>query len=117
MLMIPHHIAFTYTSLPNSIDKPFSLIHYLAIKSAAMVNGCPVACHFEHAPDSPYWIKAQRYMTPVHMAVPRAIAGIPLCHPAHCSDVMRLQILKDHGGIYLDLDVICVTSFRDLLGH
>jgi hypothetical protein len=40
-----------------------------------------------------------------------------LAHRAHRSDVMRLQRLIDRGGIYLDLDTICVRSVSSLLGH
>lgn len=36
---------------------------------------------------------------------------------AFVSDVARLQILADHGGIYLDTDVELLKPLDDLLGH
>ncbi len=37
-------------------------------------------------------------------------------HYAHLSDMVRLLVLKKHGGIYLDCDVEVVRPFDDLLG-
>jgi hypothetical protein len=36
---------------------------------------------------------------------------------AHKADVVRLQALKETGGIYLDLDTISVKPLTDLLNH
>ena len=43
--------------------------------------------------------------------------GRRLYHVAHKADVVRLQALKEHGGIYLDLDTICVKPLHSLYGH
>lgn len=43
--------------------------------------------------------------------------GRPLYHVAHKADVVRLQALKETGGIYLDLDTICVRPIKALLDH
>src|SRR6185436_7511775 len=48
---------------------------------------------------------------------PTAIFGNPLRHPAHRADVVRLEKLLEHGGIYLDCDMLVRKSFDDLLGH
>ena len=40
--------------------------------------------------------------------VPLHIHGRPLRHHAHQADVLRLQILLEQGGIYLDMDTIVV---------
>ena len=42
------------------------------------------------------------------------IYGNNLYHYAHQSDVIRLQKLCKYGGIYLDIDTICLRSFKDL---
>jgi len=36
---------------------------------------------------------------------------------AQKTDIIRMIILKEHGGIYVDLDTICVGNFDDLLEH
>jgi hypothetical protein len=43
--------------------------------------------------------------------------GQPLYHVAHKADVVRLQELKETGGIYLDLDTISIKPLTDLLNH
>jgi mannosyltransferase OCH1-like enzyme len=43
--------------------------------------------------------------------------GRPLYHVAHKADVVRLQALKETGGIYLDLDTISVKTIDRLLDH
>ena len=43
--------------------------------------------------------------------------GQPLYHVAHKADVVRLQALKETGGIYLDLDTISVKPLTSLLDH
>nr|WP_242692225.1 glycosyltransferase [Aridibaculum aurantiacum] len=40
-----------------------------------------------------------------------------MLHNAHKADVVRLERLIEYGGIYLDLDTICVRPFKDLLEH
>ena len=38
--------------------------------------------------------------------------GCRLYHTAHKADVVRLQMLQQFGGVYLDMDTICVQSFQ-----
>jgi len=45
------------------------------------------------------------------------IFGNKLYHVAHKADVLRLKILIEHGGIYLDLDTICKKPFTAFLNH
>jgi len=56
-------------------------------------------------------------VTLVQLTAPREIFGAPLAHVAHRSDVVRLQKLIEHGGIYLDADVLVQRDFDDLLNE
>ena len=47
----------------------------------------------------------------------KQIFGKPITQPAHKSDVIRLQVLIQEGGIYADTDVIFVKPFTDLLNN
>ena len=40
-----------------------------------------------------------------------------LHHHAHRTDIARLEVLDRYGGIYLDLDVLVLKSFDDLLSN
>ena len=46
---------------------------------------------------------------------PHAVFGREIIRVQHKVDVLRLQILIEHGGIYLDLDTICIQSFDKFL--
>ncbi|WP_406474316.1 glycosyltransferase family 32 protein [Streptomyces platensis] len=103
---------------PDFGGKPFSLVHYLAIRSAYEVNR-PDAIHlyYQHRPAGIWWERSLPYMIPVRFDPPEDINGFPLRHVAHRADVARLEILREHGGIYLDMDVLCVRPFDPLLTY
>jgi len=42
---------------------------------------------------------------------PKYVHGQNITFVYHRADVAKLQILLEHGGIYLDTDVIVVNSF------
>ena len=114
--MAPNILHFIFGMAPDFGGKPFSLVHYLSIKSAVELNN-PDSCffHYQYEPSGPWWEKAKKYLTLNKITAPDRIMGNRLCHVAHQADVVRLQMLKEHGGIYLDLDTISVkplTAFR-----
>ena len=106
---IPPHFHFVYALLP---DAPFGLVHYLAVRSAADLHpGASVTLHHAHEPDAQgqgWWAAAKALLQLRRVEVPLHIHGRPLRHHAHQADVLRLQILLEHGGIYLDMDTIVV---------
>jgi hypothetical protein len=103
---------------PDFGGKPFSLVHYLSVKSAVDLNK-PVAAyfHYQYEPEGEWWQKAKPLLTLNKIAAPDSFMGRPLYHVAHKADVVRLQALKETGGIYLDLDTISVKPLTDLLNH
>ena len=54
------------------------------------------------------------YLTLEYVEPASEIYGNSLLHYAHQADVTRLQKLQKYGGIYLDIDTICLKSFNDL---
>lgn len=109
--MIPNTIRFIYLG-----GKPFSLVHYLAVKSACVINDpTEVYFHCSREPVGEWWEKARSYLEVRKMEAPTEVAGVALCIREHQADIARLQILQEHGGIYLDIDVICVKPFTPLL--
>lgn len=116
--MIPNIIHFVFGLSPDFGGRPFSFIHYLAVKSAYDCNK-PDKIYFHHAyePEGEWWEKSRPYLTLSKVEIPKEVFGNPLLHYAHAADVIRLQVLLEHGGIYLDVDVVCVRPFEPLLGH
>lgn len=109
------YMHYVFGMTPDFGGKPWSYIHYLAIKSAALVNK-PEHIYFwyEHEPTGEWWEQTKPYLTLKQTVAPKHIYGRPLLHPAHKSDVLRLQALKTYGGVYCDCDVLCLRPFSEL---
>ena len=115
---IPRVLHYVFGMAPDFGGKPWSLIHYVCLKSAIThIRPERVFFHYEYEPVGPWWELSRDLVTPVKMTAPREIFGNQLAHVAHRSDVVRLQRLIEHGGIYLDADVLVHRDFDDLLGE
>ena len=65
--------------------------------------------HFDLKPeDTPQWACACSLAQCVHASSPQKIYNKPLNRVQHRSDVLRLDLLSRHGGIYLDHDAFVV---------
>jgi hypothetical protein len=110
-LRIPAIFHFIYVG-----GRPFSFIHYLAVLTAWKVNR-PDHIFFHHTeePTGIWWEKARPMLT-LHRVEPvNEIYGNPIKYPAHMADVIRMQMLKRYGGVYLDLDIICINPLQPLM--
>ena len=114
---IPNSYHFIdFGRCPDQSSASFSFINYLAIISCIQTNRPDfISFHCDEEPSGIWWERARPYLTVVPRRPPVRLFGIPLTHPAHQADVARLQILRDKGGIYLDLDVLCLRPFAPLL--
>ncbi len=116
--MIPNIIHFIFGMAPDFGGKPFSLVNYLAIKSAIAVNKPDaVIFHYEFEPEGSWWEKSKPLLTLNKIKAPESFMGRPLYHVAHKADVVRLLALKEYGGIYIDLDSICVKPLHEFFNH
>jgi hypothetical protein len=116
--MIPNIFHFVFGMAADFGGRPFSLSHYLAIQSAVNVNQPEaVYFHYEYEPSGEWWEKAKPLLVLNKIKAPDQFMDRPLFHVAHKADVVRLQALKEWGGIYLDLDTICVRPLHDLYHH
>lgn len=103
---------------PDFGGKPFSLVHYLSVKSAVELNKPDTAFfHYQYEPAGVWWQQAKPLLTLNKITAPTEIFGNHLHHVAHQADVVRLRMLQQYGGIYLDLDTICVQPFHSLRQH
>lgn len=68
-----------------------------------------------------YWddLKTQSNVKIVKIDVPQFFDGFELKHFQYKADVVRLEVLYEHGGVYLDLDMLIVKPFHEVLtsGH
>ena len=118
MSRVPKILHYTFGMASDFGGKPWSLVHYACLKSAVKrITPDQVFLYCEFEPSGPWWELSRELITLVRIEAPREIFGRPLAHVAHRSDVVRLQKLIEHGGIYLDADVLVQRDFDDLLNH
>jgi len=115
---IPNIFHFVFGLSEDFGGKPWQLCHYLAVKSALDINKPDKAYfYYKHKPTGEWFEKLEDQLELVQIEPPKEIFGNPLLHVAHQTGVIRLQVLIEHGGIYMDVDTICKKPFTDLLNH
>jgi Glycosyltransferase sugar-binding region containing DXD motif len=116
--MIPKVLHYCFGLTSDFGDKPWSLVHHACVKSAVeRIKPSETYFYCEYEPSGPWWDLTRRMITLQKIEAPREIFGKPLLHPAHRSDVVRLEKLLQTGGIYLDADVFVHKAFDCLLPH
>ena len=65
---------------------------------------------------NPYWDKLKTHprVRIEHIDVPTHFDGFELAHFQYKADVVRMEILYKHGGVYLDLDMLIVKNFDEV---
>lgn len=118
--MIPKKIHFIFGLTDGFFNKPFCYFHYLNFLSAKKTNSdYEIYVHYKFEPtNNPYWnlVKEEFICKKIDLDLD-AINYIKIGFNEHKCDYLRLLILKEFGGIYLDSDVVCIKSFDDLLNN
>lgn len=114
--MIPNIFHFVFGLKPDT----FQLYQYIAVASAVAHNAPDVTyVHYAIEPSGEWWQRLKDLPTVVMRKVesPTEVFGNPLSHYAHQSDVVRMQVLLEHGGVYLDIDTITLKDLSPLRQH
>src|ERR1700686_3777814 len=118
MTRIPKILHYCFGFDRDFGGKPWSLVHYACVRSAIeRLKPERAVIYYECEPNGVWWEQTKEFLTPVKIEAPRQIFGNPLEHPAHRADVVRLEMLIRHGGIYLDADVLVHRDFDHLLNN
>jgi SAM-dependent methyltransferase len=116
--MIPKKLHFIFGLSRDFGGKPFQFFHWAAIRSA-QVNNPDYETHFwfSHKPDNYFFEDLESSLVLHKIEAPNEVFGRPIPHVAHKTDLLRLFVLQEHGGVYQDLDTFTVRSFDSLLDH
>lgn len=109
---IPKLFHFVYLGFTE-----FTYLHFLAVKTCNLVHQphtIYVYTHFKRETNTTWWDQIQEYITVEWVDLPNNIFGNPVRKFQHMADVIRLEKLIQHGGVYLDLDVISLRPFGSL---
>lgn len=116
---IPPYLHYVFGLSPTFGDKPFAFLTYVCLSSALEILKPEVIyMHYVYEPTGWWWNEwkdrvAKSGTTRLEMVKQRdvtSVFGRPIEHFAHKADVLRLEALRDHGGIYLDVDVLVVRG-------
>lgn len=117
--VVPRTVHFIQYSV-NGRNK-FEFHHMLSVMSAnKFIKPDRIFFWMDKEPESQYWKDIRAQIPSMHLIYrpkPTTIRGRKVEIIEHVSTVMRLEILLEYGGIYLDLDVIVVKSFDPLLKY
>lgn len=114
-------------SIPNVIHfvwvqgwrRQFSFIQYLTIRAALdMLRPDKIYIYNNEEPvNNEWWDKSVSLseVEIIHVTVPRHINGKYIEWEQHVADLMRLCILFERGGIYLDFDLLLIRPIGTLL--
>ena len=115
---IPNIVHMMYFTGANS--REFSLINYLAVRAAHEIQK-PDAINFYYNAepiDNPHWEAIKSYVTLKQMNAPTEFEGVSLNDvPQYQADVVRLRVLLEFGGIYLDTDAILTKPLTEFLNN
>ncbi len=98
-------------------DEPFHLVHYLAVASAiAVLEPAAVLFHCDQVPYGVYWDLLRPQVTLQRVRPASVVEDFPYDDAlvaanvhAHHADVIRLDVLLEHGGVYADIDTLFVA--------
>lgn len=116
--MIPQTIHFVFGLSEDFAGMPFSLYHYLAALSAKVINkDYEVVMHYHYEPvNNEWWERCKQIVTMDRLlSSPTTICGKTIKHCAHKADWVRVEVLLADGGIYLDMDTLCIAPFTPLM--
>jgi len=123
------NLDMLYNKNEDSIPKKIHLIYFKGIEFMKFHYEC-VKSMIRHMPDyaiiiyndiepdyNEYWndIKKHKNVKIEKMIPPHSYDGYPLKYIQYKADVARLEILYKYGGIYLDLDMLIIKNFENII--
>ena len=95
----------------------YSIIQYLAVRAARdKMSDCKIYIYNDIEPENnEWWEKTKEFVTIIHITPPRYINGRNVPHAQHVADIMRVCILFELGGTYLDSDLLLTKDITDLI--
>ena len=114
--MIPKIVHFVFGFKEQTEE--FHFIYAMAIASAKiMINPEKIYFWYHHEPYGRYWDFVKGFLTMEKVDIPKNLLDKPVKKHQHSADIVRLDKISKYGGIYLDIDTICVRPIDDFLSH
>jgi hypothetical protein len=121
---VPNVFHFVFGFRPQT--EPFHLVYYMCLSSCIGANKPDaVFFHCQHEPWGEYWDRIRPQLEVRRIEPSPFIAAFRYKDPAlerlryaHFTDVARLQVIHDYGGVYADMDTLFVAPLpRDFFAR
>ena len=115
--MIPNICHFIAGMSP---DEEFKFVYYVSAISAIKINKPKKVNYFySFEPHGRWWeeLKKIKEVEFHQVPLPTHFGAKEIIEPQHRADKLRMEILKEYGGVYLDFDTICVKSYAEILKY
>ncbi|XP_014676245.1 PREDICTED: uncharacterized protein LOC106816197 [Priapulus caudatus] len=115
-----HYVWFTDPKAKGAAHRSMNLYRMLGpISASRNLRPDRIILHSNQRPSGRWWDELFRIVPIEHEYYPdvKRVFGRPVYELAHRSDVARIDIIRSHGGIYLDFDVVVLKSFDPLRVH
>jgi len=97
--------------------RTYSIIQYLAVRAALNINpGYQLFIYNDEEPvNNKWWELTKLHAIILHIKPPKIINGKNIPYAQHIADIMRICIIYEFGGIYIDADLLMVKPLETLL--
>ena len=114
---IPNIIHYIFGLKEQNEEFPF--LYYFGILSNILINNpLKIFFHYEYLPYGYWWDRIKSYLVLNYINYSDlGFKNVKVLHYAHKSDYIRLLILYKYGGIYYDIDTLCVKNHENLLNN
>jgi hypothetical protein len=121
------NLEMLYPKISGSIPKLIHMIYFKGIEFVKYHYACVLSVR-KHMPDykiiiyndvepdnNIYWEKIKEFVTIEKTNPPKFFDDFPLKYIQYSADVVRMEKIYEHGGIYLDLDLLVIKNFENVI--
>ena len=124
-----YNLDMLYPKIGTPIPKIVHMIYFKGVEFAKYHYACILSV-VKHMPNhkiivyndvepvnNVYWNKIKKYVSIEKTDPPTHFDDYPLKYIQYKADVIRLEKLYEHGGIYLDLDLLVIKNFEHIINN
>lgn len=113
---IPNNIFYVF-GLKKQKEE-FLFCYYLSILSAKLINKPNnIFFYYHYEPFGKWWEKIKSIIILKKIKIPKYWGKKKIKNYAHASDKLRMELLYNNGGIYMDIDTISIRPYHKFLNY
>lgn len=121
MPKIPRHFHFVFGLKPQV--EPFHVVYYLCLKSCLDINRPErITLYYHYEPHGEWWEMIRPHLELEQVPLVPQVSSMNYTNSyarenrhAHHADFIRLEKLRDKGGVYADMDTLFIRPLPDHL--